>query len=420
MARDCYMTCLKPTVQHHRNETPVATITGSERLAEVDLKIGDKKVLIGKDLSPTIEANLLNVDPSYTPVQQKQRKFATERNKIINDEVERLIKADMIKEVDYPEWLANVVIVQKKNGKWRVCVDYTNLNKTCPKYPYPSPHIETMVDSTAGHELLTFLDVSSGFNQIQMEPSDCEKTAFITDRGIYCYLAMSFGLRNVGATFQRLVNKIFKDQIGQTMEVYIDDMVVKSVSVENHVRDLQEVFDILRSYNMKLNPSKLSGVLVKENEGVQSPVYYVSKSVANAETRYTSLEKLVLALAMTFIKLRHYFESHKIHVMTNFPLRNVLSKPDLTGRMVKWAIRLSTYDVTYDTRTVIKSQVLADFVADFSPSQMTDVEQEFQQVLSRVDMKRWTLYTDGASNVNGTGLGLVLKSPQGDMIAQSM
>ncbi|XP_074356445.1 uncharacterized protein LOC141696160 [Apium graveolens] len=104
----------------------------------------------------------------------------------------------------------------------------------------------------------------------------------------------------------------------------------------------------------------------------------------------------------------------------NFPLRNVLSKPDLTGRMEKREICLSTYDIMYDTRTVIKLQVLADFVADFSPSQMTDAEQEFQQVLSRVNANTWTLYTDGASNVNGTGLGLVLKSPQGDLIAESI
>ncbi|XP_074346656.1 uncharacterized protein LOC141685456 [Apium graveolens] len=102
--------------------------------------------------------------------------------------------------------------------------------------------------------------------------------------------------------------------------------------------------------------------------------------------------------------------------MTNFPLRNVLSKPDLTGRMAKWAIRLSTYDITYDTRIAIKSQSLADF----SPSQMTDAEQEFQQILSRVDVKPWTLYTDRALNVNGTRLGLILKSPQGDMVAQSI
>ena len=107
------------------------------------------------------------------------------------------------------------------------------------------------------------------------------------------------------------------------------------------------------------------GVIVKESERAQSPVYYVNKSLVDAETRYTSLEKLVLALAMTFTKLRHYFESHKIHVITNFPLKNVLNKPDLTGRMAKWAIRVSTYDITYDTRTAIKSQLTSDKVTSF-------------------------------------------------------
>uniref|UniRef100_A0A251S1L9 Putative reverse transcriptase domain-containing protein n=1 Tax=Helianthus annuus TaxID=4232 RepID=A0A251S1L9_HELAN len=133
----------------------------------------------------------------------------------------------MIREVKYPKWLANVVVVQKKNGKWRVCVDFTDLNKACPKDPFPLPHIDSMMDATAGHELLTFMDASSGFQQIQMEPSDQEDTAFMTPTGLYCYIAMPFGLRNAGATYQRLVNMMFKDQIGKTMEVYIDDMVVK-------------------------------------------------------------------------------------------------------------------------------------------------------------------------------------------------
>ncbi|XP_074360835.1 uncharacterized protein LOC141701086 [Apium graveolens] len=155
----------------------------------------------------------------------------------------------------------------------------------------------------------------------------------------------------------------------------------------------------------------MSGALVKESEGVQSPIYYISKSLVDAETRYMSLEKLVLALAMTSTKLRHHFESHKIHVMTNFPLRNILSKLDLKGRMAKCTIYLRTYDITYDTRTAIKSQALADFLADFNPSQMTIAEEEFQQVVLRKDVRPWTLYTDEASNVNGTGLGLVLKSP---------
>ena len=149
-----------------------------------------------------------------------------------------LLKARMIKEADYPKWLANVVIVQKKNCKWRVCVDYTDLNKACPNDPFHLPYIDIMVDSTVGHELLTFLDASSIFNQIQMQPSDTKKTAVITDKGIYCYLAMPFGLRNAGAEFQCLVNKMFKKQICWTMKVYIDDMVVKSKNASKHVKDL--------------------------------------------------------------------------------------------------------------------------------------------------------------------------------------
>ncbi|KAM0070937.1 putative nucleotidyltransferase, Ribonuclease H [Helianthus debilis subsp. tardiflorus] len=179
-------------------------------------------------ISKDVITHKLGIDKSFKPVQQKRRKFAPERNKIIQEEVERLLKSKMIKEVKFPRWLANVVVVQKKNGKWRVCVDYTDLNKACPKDPFPLPHIDAMVDATAGHEMLTFMDASSGFQQIQMEPSDQEGTAFMTPTGIYCYTAMPFGLKNAGATYLRLVNMMFKDKLGDTMEVYIDDMVVKS------------------------------------------------------------------------------------------------------------------------------------------------------------------------------------------------
>ncbi|KAD7116997.1 hypothetical protein E3N88_04265 [Mikania micrantha] len=162
----------------------------------------------------------------------------------------------MIREVKFPSWLANVVVVQKKNGKWRVCVDYTDLNKACPKDAFPLPHIDSMVDATVGHEMLTFMDASAGFQQIQMELSDQEDTTFMTPTGIYCYTAMPFGLKNAGATYQRLVNMMFKEKLGDTMEVYIDDMVVKSKITENHLKDLRESFGILDHYNMKLNPSK--------------------------------------------------------------------------------------------------------------------------------------------------------------------
>ncbi len=151
---------------------------------------------------------------------------------------------------------ANVVVLLKKNGKWRVCVDYTDLNKACPKDPIPLPHIDAMVDATAGHEMLTFMDASSGFNQIKMYPPDQEHTAFIMERGIYCYIAMPFGLKNAEATYQRLVSMMFKDQIGDIMEVYIDDMVVKSKNAQDHVNHLDVAFQILEKYNMILNPAK--------------------------------------------------------------------------------------------------------------------------------------------------------------------
>ena len=487
-------------------------------------------------ISKDVITHKLGIDKSFRPVQQKRRKFAPERNLIIQEEVERLLKSGMIREVKFPKWLANVVVVQKKNGKWRVCVDFTDLNKACPKDPYPLPHIDSMVDATAGHEILTFMDASSGFQQIQMEPSDQEDTAFITPSGIYCYIAMPFGLKNAGATYQRLVNMMFKDQIGDTMEVYIDDMVVKSVKAENHVQDLRKAFDILDQYNMKLNPAKchfgvaagkflgymvtqrgieaspeqikaiidlrspanakdvqrltgriaalnrfisrssekckdfydilrknkkfewtdkheaafqalklylstapllmkpnpgeplslylavsgisVSAVLVKDHEGQQHPIYYVSKSLLDAESRYSHLEKLILALVMASTKLRHYFETHTIHVKTNYPIKAVLRKPEMTGRLAKWSVKLSAFDLVYEPRTAIKSQALADFVADFNSDIQHEADVEVQQ-LQDPDQK-WTLFTDGASNVRGSGLGIILKSPQGDIIPQSI
>ena len=99
-----------------------------------------------------------------------------------------------------------MVVVKKKNGKWRVCIDFTDLNKSCPKDPFPLPHIDKLVDATAGHQLMSFMDAFSGNNQILMHPGDQEKTSFMTAKGIYCYKVMLFGLKNAGSTYQRLVN----------------------------------------------------------------------------------------------------------------------------------------------------------------------------------------------------------------------
>ena len=141
-------------------------------------------------------------------------------------------------------------MVKKANGKWRICVDFTDLNKACPKDSYSLPRIDQLVDSTTRHKLLSFMDAFSGYNQIRMDKADQEKTSFVTSQGLFCYKVMPFGLKNIGVTFQRLVNHMFCPQIGRNVEVYVNDMLVKSLDEEKHLDDLQEIFDTLKQYKM--------------------------------------------------------------------------------------------------------------------------------------------------------------------------
>ena len=129
-----------------------------------------------------------------------------------------------------------------------MCMDFTDLNKACPKDSFPLPRIDQLVDSTVGHKLLTFMDAFSGYNQIKMADENQEKTAFITSQGLYCYKVMPFRLKNAGATYQRLVNKMFNKQIGKNMEVYVDDMLVKSKEELAHLDNLRETFATLKQY----------------------------------------------------------------------------------------------------------------------------------------------------------------------------
>ena len=178
-------------------------------------------------IDPAIITHRLNINSSFKPVKQKRRSFAPERQKAINEEVSKRFQAGAIREVEYLEWLAKDVLVKKVNNKWRLCIDFTNVNRACPKDSFPLPRIDLIVDATTGYELLSFMDAFAGYNQISMDPDDQEKTSFVTGQGTYCYRVMPFGLKNAGATYQRLVNRMFQMQIGASMEVYIDDMLVK-------------------------------------------------------------------------------------------------------------------------------------------------------------------------------------------------
>jgi Reverse transcriptase (RNA-dependent DNA polymerase) len=135
-------------------------------------------------------------------------------------------------------------------------INFTGLNKACPMDSFPLPKIDQLVDSTSSHAFLSFMDTFSGYNQIKMCEEDEDKTVFITNLGLYCYKVMPFGLRNAGATFQTMVNRVFEKQIGRNMEAYVDDILVKSMTEDNHLADLEEAFETMNKVNMKMNPRK--------------------------------------------------------------------------------------------------------------------------------------------------------------------
>ena len=148
------------------------------------------------------------------------------------------------------------MVVKKKNGKWRVCVDFTDLNQACPKDSFPMPKIDQLVDATYGHPRMSFLNAFQGYHQISLTTEDQKKTAFISTDANYHYTMIPFGLKNAGATYQWMMTRMFRDKIRHTVEVYIDDMVVKSKWEIQHIDDLKEVFKVLRRHKLRLNADK--------------------------------------------------------------------------------------------------------------------------------------------------------------------
>ncbi|KAH7836661.1 hypothetical protein Vadar_004049 [Vaccinium darrowii] len=179
-------------------------------------------------IDPEIVEHRIPLYPDAKPVKQKLRKMRPDWVLEIKKEVQKQIDAGFLMVTEYPKWVANIVPVPKKNGKIRVCVDFRDLNKASLKDDFPLPHIDVLVDNTAGHALLSFMDGFSGYNQILMAPEDREKTTFTTEWGTYCYRVMPFGLKNAGSTYQRAATTLLHDMIHKEVEVYVDDMIVKS------------------------------------------------------------------------------------------------------------------------------------------------------------------------------------------------
>jgi hypothetical protein len=181
----------------------------------------------------------LNVDPKAKSVKQPLRRFDESKRKAIVAELHRLENAGFIREIKASTWVSNPVIVPKKNTDvQRVCVDYTSLNKHCPKDPFSLPRIDQIINSTAGCARLSFLDAYSSYNQIMLKKKDKEKIAFITQYGVFCYQVMPFGLKNIGATYQRMMQNCLGSQIGLNIQVYIDDVVITTRKEESLISDL--------------------------------------------------------------------------------------------------------------------------------------------------------------------------------------
>ncbi|XP_030935350.1 uncharacterized protein LOC115960551 [Quercus lobata] len=160
---------------------------------------------------------------------------------------------------------------------------------------------------------------------------------------------------------------------------------------------------------LSVSKHAISAVLLRD-QGVQRPVYYISKTLVDAETRYLPLEKLVLALVHATRKLPQYFQTHTVYVLTEHPLQSLLKRSDLTGRIAKWGTRLGAFDVRYKPRNAVKGQVLADFVAEFSPK---------GEMVCQVEHRPWKVHVDGASNAKGAGAGVVIITPEGILLEHS-
>ncbi|XP_057803248.1 uncharacterized protein LOC131018551 [Salvia miltiorrhiza] len=209
-----------------------------------------------KGIDRELAEHRLNVDPTIKPVKQKTRHFGTEKDAAIREQIQALLEAGHIIEVQYPDWVSNTVMVEKKAKTWRMCVDYRDLNAACPKDCYPLPRIDQLVDATSGCELLSMMDAYQGYHQVKMYRNDIIKTAFAVCAGIFAYVSMPFGLKNAGATYQRMMDRIFKDQLKENVSVYVVDMLVRSTEARTHADDLEEIFSVIQRHKLMLNPAK--------------------------------------------------------------------------------------------------------------------------------------------------------------------
>nr|GEV54551.1 reverse transcriptase domain-containing protein [Tanacetum cinerariifolium] len=413
------------------------------------LKFPTEEGIVTIRSSLLIPAECASVDTSMPTGAAKKRGQAPERTKAIQAEVQKLVEAGIKREVFYHDWLSNPVMVKKHNGSWRMRVDFTDLNKACPQDCYPLPEIDLKVESLCGYPFKCFLDAYKGYHQIQLAAADEEKTAFHIGQGVYCYTKMPFGLKNAGATYQRLMDKAFESQTGRNIEVYMDDLVVKSHTEAEMVRDIEETFQALRKINMKLNPKKCSFGLSKgvflgyviTPEGIkpcldkttavlQLPSPQTIKEVQSLNGKLASLNRFLSKSAKKSLpqfktlkrcikksdfrwtaEAEQAFQQLKQH-LSDHPLL-AAPKPQVELIMYLSATHgaisavLMTERGMAQTPVYFISRALQDFLNEMPSNASQGVS------VAETQEETWTLFTDGSSCVDGSGVGLILTNPDG-------
>ncbi|XP_075633834.1 uncharacterized protein LOC142606354 [Castanea sativa] len=298
--------------------------------------------------------------------------------------------------------------IKKKNGKWRVCVDFSDLNKACPKDPFPMPRIDQLVDATVGHLRMSFLDVFQGSHQIPLALDDQEKTTFVTPTRNYHYKP-SHNPKEV----QRLTG----------MMAALNQFISRST---DRCRPFFQLLNKWKEFEWTEECAfafqQLKGlVLLRVDNSVQRPVYYVSNSLHKAEICYLPLEKAILVVVHATRKLLHYFQSHTVMVLTQLPLRSLLRSAD-----IKWGTILGAFDINYIPLTSVKSLVLADLVAEFTELSLeehmkrSDMDKKSVGMIALKESLSWKVYVDGTANQRGSGVGLVIIFPEKIVIEKSL
>ncbi|XP_014498730.1 uncharacterized protein LOC106759872 [Vigna radiata var. radiata] len=451
MARECYAAGLRVKQRSHA-------------------KLDDRSVVAAADLDPR-----LNTEDRMEPMGETQPfRLGDEPDKLtsigknlnkdhvkdigqaVDEEVQKLLDAGFIREVKYTTWLANVVLVKNSTGKWRMCTDFTDLNKACPKDTYPLPSIDGLVDGVSGYEVLSFLDAYSSrsledhvkdleevLGQVRkygmrLNPAKCTFGVnagrflgfMLTVRGIEanpdkCKAILEMRSPHNLKEIQRLVDRLtslsrFIPELAEKIKPILK--LMKKSALEGWNEECEETFkdvkgiltvppvmgrpdpDHTLQVFLVVTDTAISAALIQEDPQFKL-IYFLSRSLKETEVRYQKLEKIALSLSYVARRLRPYFQGHQVIVRTDYPIAKILRKPDLAGRMIGWSVELSEFGLQYEPRGSLKGQHLADFAVELPYA---------------VDGHGWKLYVDGSACKTDGGAGIVLEGPNGIIIEQSI